>query len=80
MTIFFPKKSIILRKKTFHLDFFNNFGQKRCFSANNAVLWCSLKGPTLLALAMDPLNTLETQYCLRQGGTRPNVRVTEFDF
>ena len=21
--------------------------------------WCSLKGPTLLAVAMDPLNTLE---------------------
>ena len=43
----------------FHLDFFNNFGYKRCFSANNAVVWCSLKVPTLLAVAMDPLNTLE---------------------
>ena len=59
MGIFFSKKSKFLKFFFFHLDFFNYFGHKRCFSANNAVVWCSIKVPTLLAVAMDPLNTLE---------------------
>ena len=33
-------------------------GTKR-FPENNALVWCPLKVPTLLAVAMDPLNTLE---------------------
>ena len=33
-------------------------GTKR-FSENNALVWCPLKVSTLLAVAMDPLNTLE---------------------
>ena len=56
---FFPQKIENSRNFFFHYNFFNNFGHKRCFSANNAVLWCSLKVPTLSAVAMDPLNTLE---------------------
>ena len=57
--IFFLKNQKFSEKKIFHLDFFNNFGQKHCFSANTTVLLCSFKVPILLAVAKDPLNTLE---------------------
>jgi hypothetical protein len=56
---FFFQKIKNSQKKTNHLDFFKIFGQKHCFSANNAVVWGFLKMSTLLAVAMDPLNTLD---------------------
>ena len=55
---FSPKNQIFSEKKKLTLIFFNSFGQKK-ISANNAVVWCSLKMPTLYAVALHPLNTLE---------------------